>query len=103
MKIFNRIPLELIIWITVLIALATATPSDHFHKPDFTLCPYTNLGFKWCPGCGLGRSITHLFRGNVQESLKMHVLGIPALLLICARIVTLTRLKIKENIYTDLN
>jgi hypothetical protein len=103
MKMLSRFPLELIIWISVLVALASATPYSHLHDPGFTLCPLSNLGIKWCPGCGLGRSITNLFHGNIRESIKLHWLGIPALLLICARIVTLSQFFLKTRLKNNLN
>jgi hypothetical protein len=103
MKTHGRFPLELIFWISVLVALTTATPYDHLHDPGFTLCPLSNLGIKWCPGCGLGRSITNLLHGNVLESIKLHWLGIPALLLICARMVTLSKFYLRTRLKNNLN
>jgi len=98
MKRLNSIPLELIFWTTALILLATAKPEGHFHSSHFTLCPLANLGLGWCPGCGLGRSITHLFHGNFNASLQSHLLGIPAVLIIGYRILTLAKI----NIYRKL-
>ncbi len=97
MKTWYLIPIELIFWITALILLATA-PQDHFDKAHFTLCPLANLGFKWCPGCGLGRSLTQLLHGNIGGSFKLHWFGIPALLIICWRILELTKRNIKDLI-----
>lgn len=95
-----RIPLELIFWITALILLGTAKPTNHHLVDHFTFCPLSNMGLSWCPGCGLGRSVTQLLHGNLNESLHFHWLGIPAVLVICYRIVTLglyekERIKIK--------
>lgn len=73
--------------------LATAKPHGHEDHLPFTWCPLANLGIQWCPGCGLGRSITQLFHGNIAESLKLHWFGIPALLIICMRVVTLLKLE----------
>jgi hypothetical protein len=101
MKKPGRIPLELIFWTTALAALATATPYDHLHHHDFTLCPLSNLGLKWCPGCGMGRAITNILHGNLQESLKLHWFGIPALLIICVRIVALVKLQSKYLFKTN--
>ncbi|MGF1925696.1 MAG: DUF2752 domain-containing protein [Bacteroidia bacterium] len=82
----KRLPLELGFWILALVLLATANPHDH----HFSLCPLANLGVDWCPGCGLGRSISALFHGEIAESLDFHWFGIPALLVIIYRILTLT-------------
>lgn len=94
----KRLPVELIFWIAALLLLAFAEPQDHLHEHHFTLCPFANLGIKWCPGCGLGRAITQLFHGNLTESLKLHRLGIPAVLIIGYRIAVLIRNQIKLNL-----
>ena len=94
MKTLSHIPLELVFWIVGVLALATASPVENGHGHHFTLCPIANMGFDWCPGCGIGRSITQLFHGNVKESIAQHWFGIPALSIILWRIVVLIRLKI---------
>ena len=91
MNRLSLIPLELFFWITALTLLALAKPIDYHTGYHFTYCPLANMGFRWCPGCGLGRSITQLFHGNIRESLRFHWLGIPAVLIIGCRIVTLGR------------
>jgi len=85
----RRIPLELIFWIMGLFLLAIAEPQAHDQVHHFTLCPLANLGLDWCPGCGLGRSVTQLFHGNLKESLHQHWLGLPAVVIIGLRIRTL--------------
>lgn len=90
---------ELFFWIFALVLLAMANPNEH----HFTLCPLANLGIDWCPGCGLGRSISALFHANIDESLRYHWFGIPALALILYRIYRLTTvLIIKRKTYIDL-
>jgi hypothetical protein len=77
--------LEAFIWLAALIALA-------FHDPStahYTLCPLKNLGFDFCPGCGLGHSISHLFRGEIIQSFEAHPLGIIAVILLIYRIISL--------------
>jgi len=97
MKGLKSIPLELIFWISALILLATAKSFDRFHAPHFTLCPLSNLGIRWCPGCGLGRSIIQLFHGDLKASLQSHWLGIPAVLIIGHRILMLVRLNVYDK------
>ena len=92
MRYIKSFPLELVFWIIALVLLATANPHEH----HFSLCPLANLGVDWCPGCGLGRSISALFHGEIRESLNFHWFGLPALMVIFYRIVTLT-LIIKGN------
>lgn len=88
MKYIKSFPIELVFWILALVLLATAD----LHNHHFTLCPLANLGITWCPGCGLGRSITALFHGDVSASFSYHWFGIPALILISYRIYQLTKL-----------
>jgi hypothetical protein len=80
-------PLELLIWVLAFFLLAMATPGDS----HFTLCPLANLGWSWCPGCGLGRSIIHLLHGNFHQSFQQHWLAIPALAILISRTVQLSR------------
>lgn len=82
----NRIPYEALIWCAGLLALAISEGTAHF-----TLCPLQNLGWDPCPGCGLGRSISLLFHGQVSASLKAHPLGIFAVIILSFRIVKLTK------------
>lgn len=84
---YYRLPLEAFFWSVAFILLALYTPSADHH---ISFCLFRNLGLKYCPGCGLGRSISFLFHGDLQGSLSMHPLGIPAVLIISWRIVTLT-------------
>jgi len=93
MKPFQRFPIELVFWISALFLLATAAPHAELEDAHFSLCPLAYMGFSWCPGCGLGRSITQLLHGDLVASFKLHSLGLPALLLIVYRIFTLSRME----------
>jgi len=86
---------ELIFWALALVMLGVATPIEHGDIHHFSLCPLANMGIDWCPGCGLGRSITQLLHGNFAESREHHWFGLPALLIIVYRIVELILLNIK--------
>lgn len=97
MKMLSRIPLELIFWITALVLLGLAEPQLNGHEHHFTLCPLASMGIDWCPGCGIGRSLTQLLHGNIAESFKLHWFGIPALLIIIYRIVVLIKLNVKRR------
>ena len=97
MKLLNHIPLELIFWVVGLILLGTAQPPEHNHLQHFTLCPLANMGFQWCPGCGIGRAITQLLNGNLAASWQHHWFGVPALLIIVSRIMLLFRLFLKNK------
>jgi hypothetical protein len=77
---------ELTFWIVALICLAFTNPAGQGH---FSLCPLKRIGVTWCPGCGLGHSISYLFHGELKNSFEAHWLGIPAVLLLLHRIYTL--------------
>ncbi|MEJ7779243.1 MAG: DUF2752 domain-containing protein [Daejeonella sp.] len=79
-------PLELITWSAALLFLSVSYPVKASH---LTLCPLDNLGFSWCPGCGLGRSISYLMHGEIKLSFSQHWFGIPALGILIFRIVQL--------------
>lgn len=85
---------ELIIWCAALIALAVIEPT---HEAHFTICPLANLGFDFCPGCGLGMSISYLLHFDVVQSFHTHPLGIAAFVVLVLRIISIIRLNIKIN------
>lgn len=92
-KYFKIIGFESFIWISGLIYLAFFSPVGQTH---FTICPIKNLGFDFCPGCGLGHSITQIFHGNFIESFHTHPLGFLALIIIAYRIYTLLKTNINH-------
>jgi Protein of unknown function (DUF2752) len=83
----KRINIELLFWIVGLTYLALMNPSE----THFTLCPIKNLGVSFCPGCGLGHSISFLFHGQISASFHHHPLGVFALGVILLRIFRLIR------------
>jgi len=52
----------------------------------YSFCFFKFLGIKFCPGCGLGHSISFLFHGDLQRSFSAHPLGIFAVAIILHRI-----------------
>ena len=64
-------PLELILLIGSIIAILTINP----YSDSFSLCPLHNLGLDWCPGCGLGKGMNLLARGEFKASWEMHPLA----------------------------
>jgi hypothetical protein len=76
---------EAVIWISALAFLAMSDPAIH----HYTLCPLDNLGISICPGCGLGRSIGYFFRADIESSVLSHPLGIPAIILLIYRSVSI--------------
>jgi len=76
---------ELIFWMAALVLLFTMVPATE----HFTLCPLSNLGFSFCPGCGIGHSIHQAMWFNFSASFAAHPLGIFALIIILYRIISL--------------
>lgn len=83
----TEFPLEALIWTSALIALTFVDPSRADHV---TICPIAWLGFDFCPGCGLGRSIAWLFHGSLSDSLRTHPLGVVTLAVLVHRIYRLS-------------
>jgi hypothetical protein len=91
--LLKKANLELFTWITALLLLAFLNPDSD----QVSLCPLHFLGFHYCPGCGLGRSIALLFSGRFAESFSMHPLGFFAVAMIGYRIVQLTRMALNRS------
>jgi len=92
-NLFRIISLEAVLWTIALLYLFFINP---YETQTFTLCPFHNLGIEYCPGCGLGRSISFLYHGDFIHSIKTHPLGIAALIMIILRIIQLIRQTIKN-------
>jgi len=86
--ILKLIGLEATIWIFGLVYLVFINDPQSIH---FTICPLANLGIDFCPGCGLGNSISYLFQGEMSASIHAHPLGIFALIIITMRIITIIK------------
>lgn len=85
---------ELICWLSALTALALMSPAN---DPHYSLCIFKIAGIDFCPGCGLGHSISHIFHGDLQASFSSHPLGIFALIVILFRIYKLLQLHFFPN------
>lgn len=77
---------EAVLWLIGLTYFLFVNP---YATQQFTFCPFHNLGLTFCPGCGLGRSISFFYHGDLIHSIKSHPLGIIAFVLISARIIKL--------------
>lgn len=95
MKDIRKFPVELAFWI---FALAILWNLDS-HGSHFSLCPLYQAGVDWCPGCGLGRSVSHLMRGEFAASWEKHPLAAYGLSVILYRIFQLTNQIIKKHKY----
>jgi hypothetical protein len=83
---------ELYFWIIALIYLAIINPAES----HFSFCLFNRLGISWCPGCGIGHSISHLLHGDIIKSFQTHWLGTFALVVIVYRV-----LQLIKNIYQN--
>jgi hypothetical protein len=84
---FLKARFEALVWISGLLLMAFMSPTD----AHSSLCPIRATGLGFCPGCGLGHSISWLFRGEFLESFHAHPLGIVALVILIWRIIALLR------------
>jgi len=88
--IFSKlIGFEATVWITALFFLAIFNNPG---EPHFSICPLNNMGFDFCPGCGLGTSISYFFQGEIGRSINSHPLGLFALSVIFFRIYSILKL-----------
>lgn len=89
LSVYKLFGFEGIVWTCSLIFLAFINDPNQSH---FTICPLANAGFEYCPGCGLGNSVSLILHGHIPDSLDVHLLGIPALIIILFRIIQLLRI-----------
>jgi len=82
-RIVFRLPVEAIVWIAGLLILALYNPH---HQEHMSMCVFNNVGFKYCPGCGLGRSISYFLHGDIMMSFTTHPIGIAAVAILGYRI-----------------
>lgn len=77
---------EIIVFTTGLLLLAMMNP-ETANGPGF--CILEQLGVSFCPGDGLGHSISYIFRGNFSNALQANILGPFALTILSGRILHL--------------
>ena len=87
-KLYSLVGFEALVWIFGLAYLLFIHNPGESH---FTICPLANLGFEFCPGCGLGNSISYLFKGDIISSFQSHPLGIFALIVLTLRIINIIK------------
>lgn len=85
---FAATNLEAVIWMLALLILAFSQIPEGNH---LIICPFRLAGFEHCPGCGIGTSIILLLHGQLAESVYMHPLGIPAVIILIGRIASLIK------------
>lgn len=87
---------EVIIWNGALILLAFMDVES-----TTSFCILKNIGFSWCPGCGIGHAIHHALHFEFQKSLEAHFMGIPGAIIIfyqsCKTIYTINKINKTQN------
>lgn len=58
-----------------------------FNGPSF--CLFEQVGITFCPGNGLGHSISYVFRGEIYKALEYNIIGPFAIIILVYRIVYL--------------
>jgi hypothetical protein len=98
---FFRQYFEAILWATGLLLLAFMDPGS---GSESSLCLFHQLGLSFCPGCGLGHSISWFFHGNISASLQAHPFGIVAVIILLHRIYTIiiTKKQLKSKAHGNL-
>ncbi len=90
--VIQRIPWEAWIWTAGLVFLALNDSSG-----SWSVCPLHNFGIDFCPGCGLGRSVSHLFHGEWAAAWSVHPLGYAAVPVLAVRSYTLFKKSLNNN------
>ncbi len=75
--------LEWVVFSTGLLLLALMSPEN----AGTSLCFFDWIGINFCPGEGLGHSISHTFRGNISAALQAHMAGPAAVIILTGRII----------------
>lgn len=89
--IFRPYRLEMLLWSVALFVPIFIDPN----RQHASFCLFHNLGIDFCPGCGLGRSLAFLYRGDITHSFLSHPLGIIVFGILLFRIITLSGKLIK--------
>jgi hypothetical protein len=82
LKIFIAGNFEMLFWASALVALFFM-PAAHAGP---TFCPLHWLGFKYCPGCGIGHAIHYALHFEWKKSFQSHPAGIPGVIIILLRV-----------------
>jgi len=96
--IYHNINFELLFLSGALVYLMFIDPYSEGH---LQLCGFNLLGFENCPGCGLGKSISFIFRGDFASSWRSHPLGFAAVLLIIFRVIKLVKVNYQNKSYNS--
>jgi hypothetical protein len=88
---------EILAFGTGLLLLALMNP-ENATGPGF--CILERMGASFCPGDGLGHSISYIFRGEFHNAMEANILGPFALIVLSGRIL---HLSIKNHHNSNIN
>ncbi|TVQ66766.1 MAG: DUF2752 domain-containing protein [Balneolaceae bacterium] len=83
-------------WIILSLGLLLIAVHNPYGSSE-SFCIAGRFGFSFCPGCGLGTSVALLFRGELSDSIVAHPAGLPAVLIICSRILAILKRNLTMN------
>lgn len=87
-KSFRRLFFLHFEWIALSLGLALMVLIDPATNKS-SLCILEFIGVNFCPGEGFGRSVALIFRGEILASFQMHPLGLPGIMILLHRIVSI--------------
>lgn len=86
MRFLNR-HLEWIVFGAGLILLGLMSPEN----AGVSFCFFDFIGIDFCPGEGLGHSISYTFRGDFSSAIKAHFAGPATVIILSSRIIYVWR------------
>ncbi len=78
------------------LGLALLAFMDPSSTAGFDLCLFDQLGISFCPGDGLGHSISYTFQGDINNALNANILGPFSIIILSSRIVYLIHKRFKN-------
>ncbi len=66
-----------------------------------SFCFFEWIGIPYCPGEGLGHSIAWFFRGEFSKAIETNLFGIPAVLILSYRILSIWKDLITNKLTTQ--
>src|SRR5690554_4348265 len=91
-RFFMKLLKQHIEWIAFtlgILALAFMDPETS----GTSFCLFNFMGIEFCPGDGLGHSISYTFRADLESAFKAHLFGPFALLILIFRIIHIWKIK----------
>lgn len=100
MKFFMRYHFE---WIVLLAGLLLLGLMNPYVDNGTSLCLLDAVGFPFCPGEGLGHSISFTFRGDFSAAWEAHPFGPAAVVILGYRISYLWKKAFPQKIINQYN